>query len=77
MGLAWRPGYEVISADTNYASAQGEDLRGGSWCEVQLTFENGRSQARLRGARPDQLGHYDFKLQELGTEEGVAYVGMA
>lgn len=72
-------GYEVISADTNYASSKDEQMRGQSWCEVRISQDSGHSQTRLRGQRPDGLGEYDFKLQVLGSDpagdDGDALVG--
>lgn len=63
-------GYEVISADTNYASSKDEQMRGKSWCEVRISQDLEHSQTRLRGQRPDGLGDYDFKLQVLGNPTG-------
>lgn len=63
-------GIEVVSADTNYASTSSADMRGGSWCEVLVSFpgEGGGSQCRLRGALADGRGSYDFALPRLGEE---------
>eukprot|EP00438_Fugacium_kawagutii_P011858 Skav236800 [mRNA] locus=scaffold1361:603962:609766:- [translate_table: standard] len=64
-------GYEVISADTNYASTKDQELRGESWCEVRISaLAPGQSQTRLRGTRPDGLGCYDFKLTAVGGAAG-------
>jgi len=63
-------GFEVISADTNYASTETQNLRGGSWCEVRLSFSahDAPSQARLRGSLADGRGEYDFTLPAIGRE---------
>ena len=60
-------GYEVLSADTNYASSKTPCLRGGSWCEVRISLMSGGSRSRLHGVLPDGLGKYDFCLPVLGA----------
>jgi len=65
-------GFEVISADTNYASTKTDNLRGGSWCEVRLSLSPDKassSQSRLRGSLADGQGVYDFKLPPIGKLE--------
>uniref|UniRef100_A0A7S4UK99 Calcineurin-like phosphoesterase domain-containing protein n=1 Tax=Alexandrium monilatum TaxID=311494 RepID=A0A7S4UK99_9DINO len=68
-------GYEVISADTNYASRSAPSFRGRSWCEVRVRLPAGpsspRSQSRLRGALADGRGAYDFDLPPLGEGSEV------
>jgi hypothetical protein len=62
-------GFEVISADTNYASTKTENLRGGSWCEVRVAVpacKGAPSQARLRGSLADGAGVYDFTMPAIG-----------
>lgn len=60
-------GFEVISADTNYATNAAPDFRGGAWCEVRISLASGgSSHARLRGELPNGAGSYDFALPPLG-----------
>ena len=73
-------GYEVVSADTNYASSETSCLRGGSWAEVRISLKAGSSQTRLHGVLPDGRGQYDFHLPALGTstsewEDGDPLIG--
>mmetsp|Transcript_103272 Transcript_103272/g.182924 ORF Transcript_103272/g.182924 Transcript_103272/m.182924 type:complete len:594 (+) Transcript_103272:2-1783(+) len=66
-------GFEVISADTNYATTKTKNLRGGSWCEVRVSVPSpaeSSSRARLRGNLADGTGAYDFSLAALGCKLG-------
>ena len=62
-------GFEVVSADTNYATGATPCGRGGSWCEVRISMPSESrlfSQARFRGSLCDGGGDYDFSLEPLG-----------
>lgn len=54
-------GFQLISADTNYATTSTGDRRGGSWCEVVIE-PSGR--ARLHGALADGRGTYNCSVDE-------------